>query len=52
MLGGAFVLVVLFMPKGIVGLPGQIQGFIEKRRRRNSEAAPPVPAPSPEATDP
>ena len=52
MLGGAFVLVVLFMPKGIVGLPGQIQGFIEKRRRRNSEAEPPAPAPSPEATDP
>lgn len=52
MLGGAFVLVVLFMPKGIVGLPGQIQGFIEKRRHRNSEAEPPAPAPSPEATDP
>ena len=25
MLGGAFVLVVLFMPKGIVGIPGQIR---------------------------
>lgn len=51
MLGGAFVLVVLFMPKGIVGLPGQIQGFIEKRRRNRAEAESPSPVPSPEATD-
>jgi len=51
-LGGSFVLVVLFMPKGIVGLPAQIQGFIAKIRRRKSEVEPPSSVPSPEATDP
>ena len=34
LLGGAFVLVVLFMPKGIVGLPAQIQAVIQKLKRR------------------
>jgi len=33
LLGGAFVLVVLFMPKGIVGLPAQIQAVIQKLKR-------------------
>ena len=37
LLGGAFVLVVLFMPKGIVGLPAQIQGMLAKRKH-NQEA--------------
>ncbi len=32
-LGGSFVLVVMFMPKGIVGLPAQIQGLLKKTRR-------------------
>ena len=30
-MGGTFVLVVLFMPKGIVGIPGQIRGLIARR---------------------
>lgn len=42
MLGGMFVLVVLFMPKGLVGLPGQIrQGaatFRNWRMRRDQDA--------------
>jgi urea transport system permease protein len=38
MLGGAFVLVVLFMPRGILGLPGQIQDFISKMKSRKAEA--------------
>jgi urea transport system permease protein len=33
-LGGAFVLVVMFMPKGIVGMPSQINDLITKIRRR------------------
>lgn len=33
-LGGAFVLVVMFMPKGIVGIPSQINDLILKIRRR------------------
>lgn len=33
MLGGAFVLVVLFMPQGIVGLPAQLQALVRKSRR-------------------
>ncbi|MES2476345.1 MAG: urea ABC transporter permease subunit UrtC [Verrucomicrobiota bacterium] len=37
MLGGSFVLIVLFMPGGIVGLPGQIQRGINRLRSRNSQ---------------
>jgi urea transport system permease protein len=37
-LGGAFVLVVMFMPKGIVGLPAQISSIISRIRRRVPEA--------------
>lgn len=33
-LGGAFVLVVMFMPKGIVGLPAQISTLVSRIRRR------------------
>ncbi len=33
-LGGTFVLIVMFMPKGIVGLPAQIQGVIVRLKRR------------------
>ncbi len=50
-LGGAFVLVVLFMPKGIVGLPGQLRSWFQgiKRRRalREAIAAEPTPAAEP-----
>jgi urea transport system permease protein len=55
MLGGAFVLVVLFMPKGIVGIPGQIsEGIARFRRSRASGAVPVADAPNPpsQATDP
>jgi urea transport system permease protein len=34
-LGGAFVLVVMFMPKGIVGIPSQLQGIFAKIRRKD-----------------
>jgi urea ABC transporter permease protein UrtC len=36
-LGGLFVLVVLFMPKGIVGIPGQIRD-LKRRFNRKSES--------------
>lgn len=51
-LGGSFVLVVMFMPRGIVGIPSQIQGLIERIRRKKatSEASPT--SSSPEAIDP
>lgn len=55
MLGGAFVLVVLFMPKGIVGIPGQIsEGIARFRRSRSSGAVSVADAPNPpsQATDP
>jgi len=51
-LGGTFVLIVMFMPKGIVGLPSQIQEFIAKIRRKDSETESPPPAISTEAIDP
>jgi urea transport system permease protein len=38
-LGGSFVLVVLFMPKGIVGLPGQLRDFLARREGRRLAAA-------------
>ena len=38
-LGGAFVLVVMFMPKGIVGLPAQISSIVSRIRRRMPESA-------------
>ena len=37
MLGAAFVLVVIFMPKGIVGLPSQIQDFIAWIKRKKAQ---------------
>lgn len=43
MLGGAFVLVVLFMPKGIVGIPSQVAAIISRIRRGKSTAEP-IPA--------
>ncbi len=52
-LGGSFVLVVMFMPKGIVGIPGQLAGIARRIRRRSAsrESVPESPAPS-QATDP
>jgi urea ABC transporter permease protein UrtC len=34
MLGGMFILIVLFMPKGIFGLPGQLREIFGKRAQR------------------
>jgi urea transport system permease protein len=51
-LGGTFVLIVMFMPKGIVGLPSQIQEIIAKIRRKTRETDTSPPAISPEAIDP
>lgn len=53
MLGGAFVLVVLFMPKGIVGIPGQIAEISARiKRNRNQAALDKAPTPPSQATDP
>lgn len=51
-LGGAFVLVVLFMPKGIVGLPAQLQGSIAWLKRKKSEDEAPAVSKESTATDP
>jgi urea transport system permease protein len=48
-LGSLFVLVVLFMPKGIVGLPGQLQAAW-RRLRRPAPDADPVDGPPAEPT--
>ncbi|MDR2863100.1 MAG: urea ABC transporter permease subunit UrtC [Puniceicoccales bacterium] len=39
-LGGMFTLVVLFMPKGLVGLPGQLYSLWQKISRRRTNAPP------------
>ncbi|RYD21344.1 MAG: urea ABC transporter permease subunit UrtC [Verrucomicrobiaceae bacterium] len=53
LLGGSFVLIVLFMPKGLVGLPSQIQGFITRLRRKNEASDSPPPSDKAKiATDP
>jgi len=44
-LGGMFVIVVLLMPKGIVGLPAQIKGIVRRLRSRG-DTAPTEPAES------
>ena len=46
MMGGMFILVVLFMPKGIVGLPDQIRGFIARQRQTSGSETVPNAAPS------
>lgn len=51
-LGGTFVLIVMFMPKGIVGLPSQIQEIIAKIRRKSPQSDPVAPAISSETADP
>jgi urea ABC transporter permease protein UrtC len=37
-LGGLFILVVLFMPKGIVGIPAQIRSMFSRRKSADSAA--------------
>lgn len=39
-LGGLFILVVLFMPKGLVGLPQQLRGLLRARQSRKNEPTP------------
>ncbi len=51
-LGGTFVLIVMFMPKGIVGLPAQIQEIVARLRRKHSEDVSLPAAETPNATDP
>ncbi len=53
LLGGLFVVVVLFMPDGVVGLPAQIKRLIAKLRSNKRVAEESVsPAPEPEAPQP
>lgn len=51
-LGGTFVLIVMFMPKGLVGIPSQIQELITKIRRKTPQTDPLPPAISSETADP
>jgi urea transport system permease protein len=52
-LGVAFVLVVMFMPKGIVGLPGQIADILRRLRpKRSRDSTPADTTQPPQATDP
>lgn len=45
-LGGLFILVVLFMPNGIVGIPAQLKALKERftKKKNNDESAPSAPA--------
>lgn len=36
-LGGMFIIVVLFLPKGIVGIPGMVSEWLKKRKPRAEE---------------
>jgi urea transport system permease protein len=38
-LGGMFILVTLFMPKGIIGIPEQLRGLIKRFLRKSNGAA-------------
>jgi urea transport system permease protein len=42
-LGVVFVIVTVFMPKGIVGVPGQIRELVNRRRRPKQPATVPEP---------
>ncbi len=52
LLGGLFILVVLFLPGGLVSIPGKIkQGIARLRRSKTADSdADPTPAPPPPAT--
>jgi urea transport system permease protein len=41
-LGGSFVLVVMFMPKGIIGIPAQVRTLIAKMKNRGANSRQPV----------
>jgi urea transport system permease protein len=51
-LGATFVLIVMFMPKGIVGLPAQIQAFITRLKKKKDDDEAPAVAEKSTATDP
>jgi urea transport system permease protein len=51
-LGGTFVLIVMFMPKGIVGLPAQIQGALQRWRKKSDDDETPTTTGKSTATDP
>lgn len=40
MMGGLFILVVLFMPRGLVGLPAQIKGWLASRKTTGAALIP------------
>ena len=48
-LGGSFVLVVMFMPNGIIGIPAQFAAWAARRRNRDATTAA---APANRVTDP
>lgn len=41
-LGGMFVIIVLFLPKGIAGIPGQLRDLTRRLRSRRDESASPA----------
>lgn len=49
-LGGLFILVTLFMPNGIVGLPDQFRELRRRWRPRTDPAPAPAPTPAPDPT--
>jgi len=51
-LGGSFVLVVMFMPKGIIGLPAQIQALIARLKKNKDDDEAPAASEKSAATDP
>ena len=50
-LGATFVIVVLFLPKGLVGVPAQIKAILDRRKALKKDRADDLAAinPSPEA---
>lgn len=51
-LGGTFVLIVMFMPKGIIGLPAQIQGALRRWKKKKDDDETPTTPEKSTATDP
>jgi urea transport system permease protein len=51
-LGGSFVLVVIFMPKGIIGIPNQIKELLVRMKRKSKQTEMPPSAPTPQITEP